>query len=86
MGYALGDGNALERESVRCLKGIEDVSFWSLSVARKTDVIWSDGSQEGQGIPGTNRVRTTNTASFLLGNNRVPKSCLIPYVISSFVR
>ena len=52
MDYILGDKDALERESVQWLEGVEEVPFWSLSADWKTGTMWSDEYHEGPGYTG----------------------------------
>ena len=52
MDYVLGDEDALERESVQWLEGVEGIPFWSLSADWKAGVMWSDRYEEGPGYTG----------------------------------
>ena len=50
MDYVLGDEDALKRDSVQWLEGVEGIPFWSLSTNWKAGVVWKDEYQEGVGI------------------------------------
>jgi len=52
MDFFLGDKGALERESVQWLKGLEGITFWSLSANWKAGVMWSENHVEGAGYTG----------------------------------
>ena len=52
MDYVLGDKDALERESVQWLEGVEEIPFWNLSVGWKAGVMWNDEYHEGPGYTG----------------------------------
>ena len=52
MDFLLGDKDALKRESVQWLKGLEGIPFWSLLANWKAGVMWSDDYVEGPGYVG----------------------------------
>ena len=52
MDFLLGEKDALERESVQWLKGLEGIPFWSLLADWKAGVMWRDDYVEGPGFTG----------------------------------